>query len=177
MCVQFTVRMEVIVVAQRNALICPITNRPIWRTRSAKLFSGKGTYRSKQLPHYIPGIRSSDVLSKPWRHFVNKLIIQPHVDQNTRVRSDDDSRSSPSEDEGCDEESASAPAGGDSSEVPAMSMLQPTCHLLLAMTTIDCFDSCKSLKVKAIKCASFGAVKAASLSWKCSRWSQCWILK
>ena len=50
------------------------------------------------------------------------------MDKYARVRSDDDSRSSASEDEECDEESAPAPAGGDRGEVPAMrkaSKLQP----------------------------------------------------
>ena len=49
-------------------------------------------YNWKQLPPYIPGILSSDILSKPWRHYINEHIIQPHVDKNARVWSHDDSR-------------------------------------------------------------------------------------
>ena len=119
-CVQFTARMEVIVVAQRGALISPDYKLTNMKNDIGKILSGKGTYRSKQLPPYIPGILSSDILSKPWRHFIKEHIIQPHVDKNARVRSHDECRSSASEDEEYDKESAPAPAGGARGEVSAM---------------------------------------------------------
>ena len=119
-CIQFTAQMEVIVVEQRGALISPDYKLTNMKNDIGKIFSGKGTYRSKHLPPYIPGILSSDILSKPWRHFINELIIQPHVDKNARIRSHNDSRSSASEDEECDDESAPAAAGGARCEVPAM---------------------------------------------------------
>ena len=127
-CVQFTARMEVIVVAQRGALICPDYKLTILKNDIGKTFSGKGTVPLETTSALHSWTFSSDILSKPWRHFVNERIIQPHVDKYARVRSDDDSRLSALEDEECDEESAPAPAGGDRGEVPAMrkaSKLQP----------------------------------------------------
>ena len=118
-CVQFIARMEVIVVAQRGTLIIPDNKLTNMKNEIGKILSGKGTDRSKQLLPYIPGILLSDILSKPWRHFINEHIIQPHVDKNASVRSHDDSRSSASEDQECDEESAPPPAGGARCEVPA----------------------------------------------------------
>ena len=47
-----------------------------------KFLSWKGTYRSKQLPLYIPVIPWSDILSKRGRHFINEHILQPHVDKS-----------------------------------------------------------------------------------------------
>ena len=102
-CVQFTASMEVIVVAQRGALISPDYKLTNVKDGIGKILSGKGTYCSKQLPPYIPGLLSSDILSKPWRHFINEHILQPRVDKNARVRSHDDSRTK------SDEESAPAP--------------------------------------------------------------------
>ena len=69
-CIQFTACMEVIVVAQRGALISPDYKLTNMKNDIGNIFSGKGTYRSKQLPPYIPGILSSDILSKPWRHLL-----------------------------------------------------------------------------------------------------------
>ena len=44
MCVQLTEQMEVIVVAQRGALICPNYKLTNLKNNICKIFSGKGTY-------------------------------------------------------------------------------------------------------------------------------------
>ena len=48
-----------------------------------EILSGKGRHPSKP---YIPGILSSDILSKPRLHFIKEHTVQPHVDKHARVR-------------------------------------------------------------------------------------------
>ena len=85
-CDQFISRMEGVLVAQRGKLISPDYKLTNMKNDIGKILCGRGTYRSKLLPHYIPGILSSTIISEQWLNFVNEYIIQPHVKNHKRHR-------------------------------------------------------------------------------------------
>ena len=72
-CDQFISRMEGVLVAQRGKLISPDYKLTNMKNDIGKILCGRGTYRSKLLPPYIPGILSSTIISEQWLNFVNEV--------------------------------------------------------------------------------------------------------
>ena len=64
--------MEGILVAQQGKLISPDYKLTNMKNDIGKILCGRGTYRSKLLPPYIPGILSSTIISEQWLIFVNE---------------------------------------------------------------------------------------------------------
>ena len=65
--------MEGVLVAQRGKLISPDYKLTNMKNDIGKILCGRGTYRSKLLPPYIPGILSSTIISEQWLNFVNEV--------------------------------------------------------------------------------------------------------